>query len=609
MKSNIKSTYRIIRKNWKRLILLELLYKFIFLFLLVPLVSLGFNLALDSTSYSYITTENIFKFIAYPQTICVILIVVVLIALFLQMEMASLFFFFEDCKNHVKHNIAQLLIAGVRSMLSILRRKCFLVPAYTLCMSFFLNIPMIVIVITDQGIPSYLMKSFLAIDYAKPILSTVLILLFIVSYRRIFVLPICILDKQKYHEAKKISLNYMKSFHNEIIFQLVGINVLLVLIYIVVYIVCFSLLVVGINIFADSKVAIPLFLQNYEQLKHIIFICVSIFGTIVNYAMISNLYVRAGKPEIKELVESYDVQAHKKKLKLQGRFRKQLKRVGIIMACLCAVTAYSYFYNMLRNGSFNAEESLLGLQITAHRGDSKEAPENTLAAIQSAIDCYADYAEVDVQLTADGVVVLCHDSTLYRTGGARVKIADLTYGELLAYDVGSWFSDDYIGTSIPTLEEAIELSKGKINLNIEIKRVKRQQELVDKVVGLIQKYEFERQCVVTSISYEALQMVKEADDTIKTGYIMSLGYGNFYENSNIDFFSMKAGIVTEDIVKKAHTLGKEVHVWTVNSKTEITRLASIGVDNIITDVPVYVQTVLYDIEDTSLLQYVKMIMK
>lgn len=609
MKANIKSTYRIIRENWKRLILLELLYKLIFLFLLVPLTSLGFNLALDSTRYSYITTENIFKFISYPQTICVIIIVVFLIALFLQMETASLFFFFEDCKNHVKHNIGQLLIAGVRSMCSMLRRKCFLVPVYTLCMSIFLNIPMIVIVITEQGIPLYLMKSFLSMDYAKGILAIVLLFLLIISYRRIFVLPICILDKKGYHEAKKISLTYMKGFHNLMIFQLVGINILLVVFYIIVYAICFGILVVGINLFVDSKVAIPLFLQNYEQLNHIIFICVSIFATIINYAMISNFYVRASKPKIKEIVEGYDVKAHRKKMKLQDHIRKQLKRVCVVIACLCAVTTYSYFYNMLRNGSFAAEEALLGMQITAHRGDSKEAPENTLPAIQSAIDSFADYAEIDVQLTADGVVVLCHDSTLYRTGGARVRIADLTYGELLAYDVGGWFSEEYIGTSISTLEEVLILSKGKINLNIELKRISKQQELVDKVVELINEYEFERQCVITSMSYEALKMVKEADSTIKTGYIMSLAYGNFYENSNIDFFSMKASIVTEDIVKKAHTLGKEVHVWTVNSKNEVTRLSALGVDNIITDVPVYVQTVLYDVEDTSLLQYVKMIMK
>ena len=129
------------------------------------------------------------------------------------------------------------------------------------------------------------------------------------------------------------------------------------------------------------------------------------------------------------------------------------------------------------------------------------------------------------------------------------------------------------------------------------------------MVALIHQYEFERQCVITSMSHEALSMVKEEDQTLRTGYIMSLAYGNFYENPAIDFFSMKASIVTEDIVVKAHKFGKEVHAWTVNSKNEITRLSAIGVDNIITDRPVYVQQVLYDVKETSLLQYVRMILK
>lgn len=606
MKANIKNTYRLIQSNLKRLILLEVLYKFIFFFLTVPFISLGFNLALKFTKYSYLTTENIFRFLCYPQTILAMILIIVIVTLFLQIETSSLFYFFEDCKNHKKHNIAQLLIAGVRSMCSLMKRKCFFVPVYTLFVSIFLNMPMILLVVSQEGIPSYLIKSFFRIKYAKIIFLFAMLFLFMFSYRRIFVLPICILDKKNYRDARKISIAYMKGNYIALMSLLIGVNVLLIFAYLLIYIICLGILVGGINLFASNRIAIPLFLQNYEQLNRIIFVCVSILGVAVNFAFVSNLYVRSSKPKIKEL-EADDQKAPK--LRLRSNIKRQLKRIGIVIVCLCTLTAYSYFYNMLRNGTFSVEESLLGIQVTAHRGYSKEAPENTLPAIQSAIDCYANYAEIDVQLTKDGEVVLCHDSSLYRTGGAKEKIADLTYEELLQYDVGAWFSDEYIGTRVPTLAEVLKLSKGKINLNIELKRISRQKELAEKVVALIQENEFQRQCVITSMSYEALKMVKEADESVKTGYIMSLAYGNFYENPNIDFFSMKESIVNEDIVKKAHKLGKEVHVWTVNSRNVITRLSALGVDNIITDKPVYVQEVLYDAEGTSLLQYVKMIMK
>ena len=608
MRLNMKSTYGLIQKNWKRLLLLEAIYKLIFFFLIVPFISFGFNMALKFTRFSYITTENIFRFISYPQTILVLILMLIVIALFMQMEIASLLFFYEDSKNKKQQNVAQLLIAGARSMCSLIKRKCYLVPFYTMCFSLFFNIPLFFLVVKESGIPSYLIKSFLSMDYAKVLLVIVIIALLLLCYRRIFVLPLCILDKKSYQEAKKISIRYIKGNHLTLILQLLSVNLILTGVYVILYVICFGVLVLGINLFVDRSNAIPLFLHNYEQLNRILFICASILGGIVNYAMISNLYVRASKPRIKEIEVKVGQSEKETKEQLRSNIKQQLKNVAIVLCCLCAVTAYSYFYNTLQNGNFNAEDSLLGMQITAHRGNSTQAPENTLPAVQSAIDCFADYAEIDVQLTKDGEVVICHDSNLYRTGGVRVKVSSLSYDELLTYDVGSWFSDEYIGTTVPTLAQVLELSKGKIKLNIEIKRINKQKELVEKVVALIQEYEFERQCVITSMSYEALKMVKEDDPEIKTGYIMSLAYGNFYENENIDFFSMRASTVTEEIIKKAHTFGKEVHVWTVNSRNEITRLSALGVDNIITDKPVYVQEVLYGVENTSLLQYVKMIL-
>jgi len=609
MRANIKSTYRLIRKNWKRLVALEVIYKMNFFFLIVPFTSLCFNIALSFTKYSYITTENLARFMFYPQTLLAIVFVIFVTSLFLLMEIGSLFYFFEDCKNDVEHNVIQLFIAGAKTMCSILRRRMFLIPICALFISSFLNIPMIGLLVSEAGIPTYLMKALFSVGYARTIFFVSVLVLFIISYRHIFILPICILDKKNYKEARRSSVAYIKGNGIAVLLQLLGTNLVLGAIFLIVYLICCGILVLMVYLFSKPHVAIPLFLQNYNQLNRIIFICISIFGAIVNFALISNLYVRVSKPKIQEFSESKANSEQNGKRHFRRSIRRKVKQGGAVILCLCVLTTYSYFYNTFRNGTFNAEESLIGLQITAHRGNSIEAPENTLPAMQKAIDCYADFAEIDVQLTKDGEVVLCHDSNLYRTGGVRKKISKLTYGQLLQYDVGGWFSEDYIGTTVPTLAQVLELCKGKIKLNIELKRIHRQRELVEKVIELIQKYEFERQCVITSMSYEALKMVKETDSTIKTGYIMSLAYGNFYENKNIDFFSMKAAIVTDDIVRMAHKRGKEVYVWTVNTRDEITRLSTLGVDNIITDKPIYVQKVLYEVNDTSLFQYVRMIIR
>src|SRR5262249_28283883 len=93
------------------------------------------------------------------------------------------------------------------------------------------------------------------------------------------------------------------------------------------------------------------------------------------------------------------------------------------------------------------------VQVTAHRGHSRAAPENTLAAVRRAIESGADYAEVDVQLTADGVAVLLHDRDLKRVAGDPRRIDEVTFGEVRTLDVGGWFDPSFAGERVPALTE------------------------------------------------------------------------------------------------------------------------------------------------------------
>jgi len=146
--------------------------------------------------------------------------------------------------------------------------------------------------------------------------------------------------------------------------------------------------------------------------------------------------------------------------------------------------------------------------VTAHRGSSKLAPENTLSAVRRAIEDGADFAEIDVQETADGVVVLFHDTDLMRIAGLKKNIWQVTYPEIKSLDVGSWFSKDYIGERIPTLVETIELARDKIKLNIELKFNGHEKQLVTNVVKIIEDHQFKSRCVISSLNFAGLQQVK-----------------------------------------------------------------------------------------------------
>ena len=105
----------------------------------------------------------------------------------------------------------------------------------------------------------------------------------------------------------------------------------------------------------------------------------------------------------------------------------------------------------------------------AHRGDNKNAPENTVPAISLAIEKGAQQIEIDVQRTSDGHLVIMHDATIDRTTNGSGKISEMTLDQVHALDAGSWFSKDYAGTTVPTLEEILAPIPHTILCNVHLK--------------------------------------------------------------------------------------------------------------------------------------------
>ena len=142
--------------------------------------------------------------------------------------------------------------------------------------------------------------------------------------------------------------------------------------------------------------------------------------------------------------------------------------------------------------------------MTAHRGGAKTAPENTLASLEAAINNLSDYAEIDVQETKDGELVLLHDNNLKRTTGVNWKIWETTLEEVKTLDAGSSFSADFAGEQVPTLREALELCRGRLELNIEVKNNHHNADVAVKTAEMITELGMEDQCAISSMSYDFL---------------------------------------------------------------------------------------------------------
>ncbi len=230
-------------------------------------------------------------------------------------------------------------------------------------------------------------------------------------------------------------------------------------------------------------------------------------------------------------------------------------------------------------------------EITAHRGSSARAPENTIAALEAAIEDGADYAEIDVQETADGIVVMLHDADLNRLAGVNWKIWETNYADLASLDVGSWFAPEFAGQGIATLKDAIEVARGRIGLNIELKYNGHDVHLAERVVDVLRETDFIDQVLVSSLELRGLREVESLNNRIETGFIVASAIGNL-NRINVDFFAASTSFASSGRVASWQRNGKDVHVWTVNSRSEMSRFIEMGVDNILTDYPAVLRAML-----------------
>lgn len=240
--------------------------------------------------------------------------------------------------------------------------------------------------------------------------------------------------------------------------------------------------------------------------------------------------------------------------------------------------------------------------IFGHRGASKVAPENTLPAFEAALRLAADGVELDVQYSADGKLVIFHNTTLDKTTDGAGRVTAHTLEELRGLDAGSWFGPQFAGTRIPTLDEVLDLLKGKLLVNIELKTFDMASRgLGADVVRVVRDHGMADEVVLSSFNPFALRAAKQAGPEIETGLLLApdlpgwTRWGLIRRHSRADGFHPELAMVDAAYMAAARRLGMPVRVWTVNEAADIQRMIALGVDAIITDdlalaVPLAVQT-------------------
>lgn len=593
MKNFVKNRKKKLISSNRSLLLLNILFYIAFILFLLPLFNQGLARVMHLSGLSYLTTQNIASFLLAPHTLLFLLITIIVIILFFYIKLTLIIHYCHIDDRLNRSNVFLIIVSGIYNAIKQLVKGNFGLLLFT-GPFYILNLFSVLICVVFQT--SFELSGGRNDElFIQGLITAFLLLISLIAYRGIFTAHYCINENLSFSEAFERSKALLKGRNTKTILRLLLVDLILAVCYFIVYYAVLIITAVIIYLFWDKSIVISLFLSTYQKLGVYSTLVYGMIAFIININVISTMYhnYRAEQKNMEALTGNTIVLPQK---------YEQVKKHPYLVTFLLIITfsfgLINFFLSLRDDTLFIMEEAFTPIEISSHRGNSHVAPENTIPALENAIVALSDSAEIDVQLTKDGVPVLFHDKTLWRIAGINKYISDMTYEELSQLDVGVWFSPQFADTRIPTLEEAMEYCKGKINLNIEIKVHNNSHELTQKLVELIHKYDYEYQCVVSSSDYNALVMIKRLNDKIKTGYILSGAYGNFYNRENIDFFSIRSGFVTKNVVDGAHEAGKEVHVWTVNAPVEIERMKSIGVDCIITDNPTLAKEIIYR-DDTN----------
>lgn len=245
------------------------------------------------------------------------------------------------------------------------------------------------------------------------------------------------------------------------------------------------------------------------------------------------------------------------------------------------------------------------VKIIAHRGANKYAPQNTLPAFERAIELGADGFETDVHVTKDGVPVICHNYTVNDTSNGIGSIASYTIEDLKKLDFGSYYSPRFAGTTIPTLDEFLELvaSSAIEIMNIELKSPKeKESNIVEKTIKAVKAHGLFDRLLISSFDPKLLVDVKKIDPRCQTGFLYSPPHVEtilshifpvrYAKHLGVDAIHPMDMYVNKQYVKAAHNAGLKVNVWTVNNESAIKRFIKYGVDGLITDCPDRVRKVI-----------------
>lgn len=246
-----------------------------------------------------------------------------------------------------------------------------------------------------------------------------------------------------------------------------------------------------------------------------------------------------------------------------------------------------------------------GPLVIAHRGASRRAPENTLAAFRLASEMGADAVELDVRLSADGAVVVLHDLSLDRTTNGTGSVSERSLAQLKALDAGAKFDPRFAGEGIPTLDEVFEAEGKRGLINLELKNYESVfDRLAEAVVKIVRQHGLERRVLLSSFNPFALRTARRLAPDVPRALLVWQGQKGLMQATlrrltTYEVFHPQDSMTDRATIADQHARGRRVNVWTVNEVERMRELLLLGCDGLITDVPDVARQAVRDVANGS----------
>ena len=579
MKNFFKST-KVFFREMPHFVVFELLFKLIMLAIGAPVLALMLKWTMKVAHISYLSDDNLVFYIRHPVTLAVFVIILFCSAIFSFVELSALAACF-SCGMKGEHiSSLGMLRTGLSAFKKAFRGVgiadfiifmfCTAAAQFTLSSSVFV-----------APLMPVLQRIFHSVSNVAAITAFVLIqlLFIIVISSSSYSLHYLVLSKHDFHECIKQSRRKINGHKVKMVVSMLKWSLIVAA---VIALLTFGVSFMIVYIIKGFSKPAAAFRTAIKVLKYAgqVFLAVSVFFSTpaIMCWLTKKFYEDAEGGEEFELPDRTSERA--------GR----IKNIAVTLILVAVGFGVNFTYlKGLYKGNIKLNTGIFSrVQVSAHRGWPKVAPENTLPAFEMALESGADYIELDVQLTKDGELVVFHDDTIERTTNGKGYLTDFTYDELQKLSAGSWYGDEheFDDVKIPKFTEVLDLIGNDILLNIEIKSHGNVPATAEKVVEIIEEYDIKKSCYVTSFSYQALKRVKELDPKIKTALIAHIAPSTVYSQMDyIDAISVNYLFINQSVVNNAHRSGKKVFVWTVDRSGPMKKMISLGVDNIITNRP------------------------